>query len=176
MLGVIPGIGAPMESNKMHITMAILNIPNKDGSGKELEQVKSSIAAAMVEFKDMISRPKFFVGAAGLEIFTTPCQKQHMVSEIKLGRHTLALLRGVLWERLSDFITDRTWRPHITIFKRGSLSVEDQEKVVLCTHGVSFGIYSVSILSLRKKKTLAETGEKSFKFFLTDEECSAKEL
>ena len=176
MLGAIPGIGAPMEYQKMHITMGILNIPDKEGNGSELEQVKSSISAAMREFKDLISRDLFYIGVSGLEVFSTPCQKQHVVTEIKLGRHTLGLLRGTLYDHLSDFIAERTWRPHITIFKNASLTKEDQEKVVLCCHGVSFGIYSVSCISLRKKKDIAVTGEKSFKFSLSDEECSAREF
>ena len=130
----------------------------------------------MCEFRDLISRDLFYIGASGLEIFTAPCGRQHVVTEVKLGRHALALLRGTLFERLVDWISDRTWRPHITVFKNSSLTKEDQKKVVLSTHGVSFGIYGISCISLRKKKALAVDGEKNFKFALSDNDCQAREF
>ena len=176
MLRVIKGVGTPMESHKLHVTMCILNIQDRDGSGAEMEQVKTAIAGAMREWKDLISKDLFYIGASGLEIFTAPCGRQHVVTEVKLGRHGLALLRGTLFERLQDWISDKTWRPHITVFKNSSLSDEDQRKIVLSTQGVSFGIYGISCISLRKKKALAVTGEKSFKFSLTDEDCRAREF
>ena len=109
----------------------------------------------------------FYIGASGLEVFTAPCGRQHVITEVKLGRHALALMRGTLFERLREWISDQRWRPHITVFKDSALSREDQEKVVLSTHGVSFGIYGISCISLRKKKGLAVPGEKKFKFLVS---------
>ena len=64
----------------MHVTMGVLNIPDDERDGKELEQVKCAIAAAMREFKDLLSRDVFYIGMSGVEVFTSPCQQQHVVS------------------------------------------------------------------------------------------------
>ena len=176
MLRVISGVGTPVDCPKLHVTMAILNVPDKDGSGAEVEKVKSAISGALCEFKDLIQKDTFFIGASGLEVFTAPCGRQHVITEVKLGRHALALMRGTLFERLREWISDQRWRPHITVFKDSALSREDQQKVVLSTHGVSFGIYGISAISLRKKKGLATPGEKKFKFSLSDEDCRPREF
>ena len=175
MLEDVRGIGSPMQMNKMHVTMAILTIP--DGG---LEEAKDAITAAMQEFKDLLTKEVFYIGFSGIELFSTPCKEKHVVSEVKLGRHALALLRGALFERLGDYITDRAWRPHVTIFKRSQLTEEKEERIITACHGVSFGIYKVSSVSLRERKRkdgrLPNEFGDAWRFLLADNECLPKEL
>ena len=156
MLEDVRGIGSPMQRNKMHITMAILTVP--EGA---LQEVKDGITSAMLEFRDALAREAFFVGMSGLEMFSTPCNEKHLVSEVKIGRHALALLRSALFERLGDYISDKSWRPHVTIFKRSQLSEEDEGRVITACHGISFGVYKLSsvTLRLRKKRDASEPNE-----------------
>ena len=105
MLEDVRGIGSPMQKNKMHITMAILTV--LEGG---LEEVKDLITSAMQEFKDMLSHEVFYVGMSGIGMFSTPCNEKHVVSEVKFGRHALALMRASLFEQLGDYISDRAFR------------------------------------------------------------------
>ena len=147
MLEEVRGIGSPMQKSKMHITMALLTVA--EGA---MQEVKDAITSAMLEFKDMIAREVFFLGISGLEMFSTPCGEKHLVSEVKLGRHTLVLMRASLFERLGNYISDRTFRPHATIFKRSQLTEENEARVLTAVHGISLGVYQVSSVTLRQKK------------------------
>ena len=143
----IRGIGSPVQKSRMHVTMALLTVPEGD-----MEKVKDAITSAMVEFKDMIARETFFLGISGLEVFSTPCGEKHLVSEVKLGRHSLALMRASIFERLGEYISDKTFRPHATIFRRSQLTEENEARVLTAVHGISLGVYQVSSVTLRQKK------------------------
>ena len=143
----IRGIGSPVQKSRMHVTMALLTVPEGD-----MEKVKDAITSAMVEFKDMIAREVFFLGISGLEVFSTPCGEKHLVSEVKLGRHSLALMRASIFERLGEYISDKTFRPHATIFRRSQLTEENEARVLTAVHGISLGVYQVSSVTLRQKK------------------------
>ena len=128
----------------------------------------------------MLTREVFYIGMSGIKLFSTPCKEKHVVSEVKLGRHALALLRGALFERLGDYITDRAWRPHVTIFKRSQLTEENEARIITACHGISFGVYKISSMTLREKKRRDvrepnDLGE-GWRFSLADDECLPKEL
>ena len=123
--------------------MAILTVP--EGG---LEEVKDLITSAMQEFKDTLSHEVFYVGMSGIEMFSTPCNEKHVVSEVKIGRHALALMRASLFERLGDYISDRAFRPHVTLFKRSQLTEEREARIITAYHGISFGVYKISSVTL----------------------------
>ena len=113
-------------------------------------------------------------------MFSTPCNEKNVVSEVKIGRHALALMRASLFERLGDYISDRAFRPHVTLFKRSQLTEEREARIITACHGISFGVYKISSVTLREKKRRDvrepnDLGE-GWRFNLADEECLPKEL
>ena len=139
----------------MHLTVAVMKVGEEESNPesylKVLERVKKDLQDVSKEFCEMGFK-RFYLGIGGLKITESPCGIQCVTSPVLLGKHATAIIRSMVCERLGDLVTDDRWFPHVTMFRKSSLSYEDKQKVQLAAVDVPFGTFAVQGISFRQRK------------------------
>ena len=155
MLQEVRGIGQRIPVARMHLTVAVLKVGEKESTPesflKIFERIKKDLQEVSKEFCEMGFK-RFYLGIGGLKITESPCGIQCVTSPVLLGKHATSIIRSLVCERLGDLVTDSRWFPHVTMFRKSSLSYEDKKKVELAAVDVPFGTFSVQGISLRQRK------------------------
>jgi 2'-5' RNA ligase len=121
-LKCIPGIGEKMKLEKMHITLAVMAIEES-----EHKQVREKFQKVADRFSDLLlGRNGYMITMSRLGF------GDHGVvwMELGVGKELTNTLREFVEDEMGEYLTDLRFSPHISIFKRSSLSDREKEQLM----------------------------------------------
>jgi 2'-5' RNA ligase len=143
-LNCIPGIGEKMKLEKMHITIAVCAIAES-----EYPQARAKIRKVADRFSDIL------VGKQGYMVTMNRIGfGDHNVvwMELAIGKELTITLRELIEDEMPEFLTDMRFHPHISIFKRSSLTDKARTQLMESTGHARLGPLVAHGLTLRLRK------------------------
>jgi 2'-5' RNA ligase len=148
-LKCIPGIGEKMKLEKMHITLAVMAIEES-----EHKQVREKFQKVADRFSDLLlGRNGYMITMSRLGF------GDHGVvwMELGVGKELTNTLREFVEDEMGEYLTDLRFSPHISIFKRSSLSDREKEQLMenttrlgpLVAHGITLRLRKVKGMDLK---------------------------
>ena len=144
-LQAIESIGSPMKIPHIHLTLAVLSV-----KPEELGNVCIKTEKAIERFRDLLAGNEGFLLTASMVRFL---DHGALALGVDIGKELCGMARHLIEEELGEFIADKSFSPHITLFSNNSMEARERQQLKESLSVFKSGTLICDKITLRSKKT-----------------------